>query len=408
MHRTIIVAVMGIAAGLASVVYAQEDVRRAQVIAAADDASRRLDAEVMSTGVTSDLTVGQLAERTGSREALEQTLRTAEQVGGTRWIDDQTTQVRLELTGDAVARTLQTAADSHPHALPVSKDVLRSGLKTLKSRTFAATGSSTSAAASDRLRPDPSQSGWRGVSDADRRQAIVAARHNAASRMLDSVSAVEVVPDHPLSEALARPPVQQTVGDWLMSRPITSVEFRDDLEIRLVLGAPPEDFCRVLRAALARQEKTPLPTDEAAWRRFCERVESHLSLPLGRGLVAAPGTAPAVPSAIVLPAEPPRWVRDAIDVDGAAHGGGPLLRTARVAEDSAMQRMRARVEALPLSPGLTLGQAAHQDAHVADGLTRAMRFAHTYKVDYNDPVPGAVRIKVHIELEDVWREIAQP
>jgi hypothetical protein len=385
---------------------ANEDARRAQVAAAAADASRRLEADVLAAPVSGNLTVADLADQTGSRAALAEVLRSAEQVGGTRWIDDQTTQVRLEVTGDAVAHTLLVAAAAHPQSLPISEKTLQAKLKDWKGRTFAATGSSTSAPAADHLRPDPSQVAWQNVSDADCRQAIVSARRNAASRVLDSIGPIPMG-GKVLGDALAVPAVQQALYDWLLTRPVTSMEFRDDLEVRLMLAAPPDDFFQVLRTVLLQQHAVPIPADDAEWKHFREQVESRMALPLGRSPANVPGTAPAREAA-VIPFEPPKWVRDSISTEAVARSRGPLLRTARVAEGAALGQLRTRVEGLPLFAGQTIGQAAHRDAHIAAALDRAMRRAHTYKVDYNDPDPGSVRVKIQIELEDVWREISLP
>lgn len=386
---------------------ADDAARRAQVAAAAADASRRLEADVLAAPVSANLTIAELADQTGSRAALLETLHSAEQVGGTRWIDDQTTQVRLEIGGDAVAHTLLVAAAAHPQSVKVSEKVLRAQLENWKTRTFAATGSSTSASASDNLRPDPSQIAWQNVSDADCRHAIISARRNAASRVLDSIGSTPLAGGKILGDAIAVPAAQQALFDWLLSRPVTSLEFRDDLEVRLMLAAPPEEFFKALRSTLAQQSVIPVSADDANWQHFREQVETRMALPLGRSLVTVPGTAPAR-QGLNLPVEAPKWTRDSINTEAIAHARGPLLHTARVAESEAMGQLRGRVELLRLSAGETIGQAAHRDARVAAALDRAMRRSHIYKVDYNDPEPGSVRVKIHIELEDVWRELSLP
>src|SRR5687767_1294368 len=88
------------------------DVRRAQVAAATADALDALEADVLSASVTPELTVAQFIDRTASRQALGRVLRRAEQIGGTRWLDDQTCQVRMELPGAAVADVLVQIAEA--------------------------------------------------------------------------------------------------------------------------------------------------------------------------------------------------------------------------------------------------------------------------------------------------------
>src|SRR4051794_38815757 len=79
------------ARGIAS---AADDARRAQVAAATADATQALRHDVLSTSLTPDLTVDQFLQRTDSADQLAKALRHAEQIGGTRWLDDKTCQVR--------------------------------------------------------------------------------------------------------------------------------------------------------------------------------------------------------------------------------------------------------------------------------------------------------------------------
>src|SRR4051812_2282604 len=77
----------------------EADARRAQVMAANADAIEALRRDVLNAPVTADMTVEQFVQRTDSRDALDRAIRRAEQIGGTRRLDDQTCQVRLQLPG---------------------------------------------------------------------------------------------------------------------------------------------------------------------------------------------------------------------------------------------------------------------------------------------------------------------
>ena len=57
---------------VASVASAEQDQRRLQVAAATADASRRLANEVLSAQVSPQLTVSDLADQTGCRQALDE------------------------------------------------------------------------------------------------------------------------------------------------------------------------------------------------------------------------------------------------------------------------------------------------------------------------------------------------
>ncbi|MDB5172968.1 MAG: hypothetical protein JWN51_1741 [Phycisphaerales bacterium] len=380
----------------------QEDARRSQVAAAAADAYERLRLEVLAMPVAGDMTVQSLVDRTGGQVQLDAVLRSADQIGGTRWLDDQTCQVRLEVRGGDVARTLLALAEKNPKAVPVPLKTLRDRLKSWNDRTFPATGSSTAGNAAERLRPDESQVAWRAVNEKDRTAAISAARRNAAERVLDSLRPIDLADGKHLADALATPAGGDVVGKWLEGRPITSIEFRDDLEVRLTLAAAPDELWSTVRAGLEKQ--TDAPKSEAQWDQLRQQVESRVAPPVGRAVAASgqPGAA-----AIMIPRQPPAWADDTADAEGAAaSSAGPKLRTARAAEAVALQHLRGRVNALPLTDKLTLGDAARQDPRIEGALARSLARARLSKVDYDSPTPGAVRVKMSLNLADVWRELA--
>ncbi|HWE96861.1 MAG TPA: hypothetical protein VG269_23070 [Tepidisphaeraceae bacterium] len=383
----------------------QEDARRSQVAAARADAYEGLRREVLAMPVAGDLTVQSLVERTGGQPQLDTVLHSADQIGGTRWLDDQTCQVRLEVRGADVARILLELADRHPKAVPVSVAVLRDRLKSWDGRTFPATGSSTAGSAVERLRPDDSQVAWRAVGDKDRCAAINAARRNAAERVLDSVRPIDFADGKKMADVLATPAINDAVGKWLGSRPITSIEFRDDLEVRLTLAAAPDELWSTLRAGLERQSAVPAPRSEAQWDQLRKQVEDRMAPPVGRA-VAVAGQAGA--AAVAVPLEPPAWADDIADAEGSATAAsGPKLRTARAAEAVALEHLRGRVNALPLTAKLTLGDAARQNPRIEAAVSRSLSRARLSKVDYDSPTPGAVRVKMTLNLADVWRELAE-
>ena len=191
-----------------TVLFGAADVRRrgrrarAQVAAATADALDTLQRDVLSAPVTPELTVQQFVEQTGSRESFTKALRRAEQIGGTRWLDDQTCQVRLELPGSDVADALVQIAESKSGAAGLPVDVLRKRVDHLREMTFAATGMSTGAV--DRLRPPPDRVEWRDVPDDAVRAAVSEARCSAAGQVLQSVEDVKLPgePDARLGNSL--------------------------------------------------------------------------------------------------------------------------------------------------------------------------------------------------------------
>src|SRR3954466_157910 len=83
-----------------------------QVSAATANAVEKIRADVEDEWLAPNLTVADFLDRTGAAGELTNTLRRAEQIGGPRWLDDQTCQVKLAIPGDRVAQALRDIATS--------------------------------------------------------------------------------------------------------------------------------------------------------------------------------------------------------------------------------------------------------------------------------------------------------
>src|SRR5689334_13538909 len=100
---------------------------RAQIAAASGNAIESLRQDLEGRSIdpgSSDLTIGEFLNRTDGRERFAKTLRRAEQIGGPRWVDDQTCQVTLEIEGARVVQTLSEIAASAGDRTPMPADVL--------------------------------------------------------------------------------------------------------------------------------------------------------------------------------------------------------------------------------------------------------------------------------------------
>jgi hypothetical protein len=376
-----------------------------QVAAARSDALENLRQQILAAHVLPDTTAQVLIDKSGGMGMLDNALNAARQVGGPRWIDEQTAQVRLEIDGGPVADALVQMLQGHPKALPIPPQALRDRLKRWKRRTFSAIGTSTAPSAVDRLRPDPTQLSWQSVNDQDRRRAIEAARQHAAQRVIDSLLPITWDGNRKLGDLLAVPAVRGPVQSWLDGRPVTSIEFRDNLEVRLTLSAPPADFWAVLRDAMERERKQPLPTGPADWEQLRQQVEGRMAVATGSA-VAAPGAGGPRRSGVAIPAEKPRWADDAMDARATASSPGGPLRAARAAKALASQQLRTKVNALTLTPGVTLGDAARQDPRIEEALARGIERAQISRVEYDAPRRGDVTTRLTLNLEDVWRELS--
>jgi hypothetical protein len=400
------VVALGFPARLHAAQPGEADARRAQVAAANADALEGLRRDVLSTSLTPEMTIEQFVQRTDSREALCKAVRRAEQIGGTRWLDDQTCQVRLQLPGGEIADTIVEIARAKPREAGVPADVIRQRVEKLRERTFAATGMSTGAI--DRLRPRPEQAAWRDVPDADIRTAINDARRNAATQVLASVEPIALPSGKArLQSILADTKVRGALESWLMNRPVTSAEFQDDLEVRVGVAPDPDAFWTELTAAAGDRKDLGFPTDADARDRLRLEVIGRIEPTVGRAFAkghagGGPNRAVVVQRAMVA-TEIPRWVGEQRDGNGSSPrvAGGPL-KARLAAENAARADLRAKVEKLKLSDKL-LGDAAKDDAHIRDAIDKAVNGARARKVKYLSD--GGAEVIYTLDLRDLWYQL---
>jgi len=386
--------------------YAQDASQSSQVAAAAADAADALEREVFSAVVTPGVTVKGLLDRVGGSDELVRLVRSAPQIGGPRWLDDQTVQVRLFIDGPQVARMLDRLVDRNPGKSPVSASVIRRELSGWSSRTFSATGTSMGPGDIGRLGPPPQDRAWQGISDEARRSALNAARDSAINHVIESLRPIQFETDKNLDQALAVPEVNQTIHNWLWARPVKSVEFNDDLSIRVTLSSPPDDLWHVLRGAMEKQKQAAVPVGQAGWDWLEGQVVARAAPAVGIGFVQPPNVAAVPAQAALLPPQPPAWtMRQAQAQATAPSRGSNKLQTARAAEAMALEQLRREVNQLPLSEKATLGDAARRDPKIEEAISRVLGRARPFQVDYL--AHGAVTVHMSVNLADLWAELSK-
>ena len=396
-------AVFIVAAFLGPGVGAQDPAANPQVNAATADAIESLKREVVAAHVTPDLTVADLIDRVGGGAELDKTLHAAEPLGGPRWLSDQFVQVRLTLDGTQVAKTLEKIVTAHPNRSPITSDALQHDLAQWSDRTFSATGTSAGAADVARLRPLASDRAWSRVGDADRRAALRAARDNAVNRVIESLANIPLNANQTLAPALANPGVNKAIKNWLDTQPVKTVEFGEDLVVRLTLSDSAEDLWPVLKSALAHQKEVPLPATQAEWDRLKDQVTAQVAPAIGSAPAKAAAAIVAPPPAARMPAAAPEWSTQLLESQATAEGGKSRLFTARKAESDAQTKLRTQIEALPLAPGSTVGAAAQRDPRIQKAVSKALSRARPSQVDYGPK--GAVTVHMQIHLSDLWAEL---
>lgn len=369
--------------------------QRDSVQAATDNARQTLRQQVEDLRVQRDLSVGELLKKIGGEDQLTDTINRAQQIGGPRWLNEQTCQVRLEIPGSTVISSLRQIVSERSKNSPIPAEAVAAKLKDLQTKTFCAIGTSASGTISG-VRPLGDM--WAGVPRDARRQAVAAARRDAVNRAMQNVRPVPLAQSKTVGDALDVKSVHDAVDSWLSSRPVTSLEFSPNLQVRLTLAAPADEMFDTFQSAAKAQREVPVPKTESAWDDVREEFVTKVRRVTGH----APATMPAAVNLVQLPATPPAWVHQQIESDGSSPAKSTRLKAARCAENDALTHLRTKVESLPLVGSTTVGEAQKRDKRVADAVDRALDDARTYKVVYD--FDGSAKVKVNLDLENLWDE----
>lgn len=394
---------IALAMGLA-VARADDAAMRAQVSAATADAMASMRNDVLAVKITPDLTIGQFIDKTESRTELDQTLQRSQQIGGPRWIDEQTCQVKLELAGSRISYAIATIAAAHPKTSPLTPAEINQKLADLKYRTFTGTGTSISTTKIQDWHPVGAGDTWSGVPTEARVRTISAAREDAARQILQSVRPISIDSSHTAADLLAQPATEQRMMNWLIALPITHLQFRDDMNIELTVSAPSRELLDALLDAAKASGQT-LQLDEAAVEKIRSEFDRRVVPVTGRAGVGSTPVAVTQPKRIDLPDQPPEWVFQSLDSEAIGERGASPLRSKTMAENKATDTLRARIGGLRINQNTTLDSAANLDPRINDAVNRSLLHARVYKVEYR--ADGSVLVRMSIDPRDLWQELHQ-
>ena len=126
---------------------------RPQVSAATAEAVANLRDQIEREPIGRDLTVGDVIRRSKGGDELTHALQGAELVGGPRWVDNDTCQVQLEISGTRAARLIQHIVTTSHERPPLSGEELARLTTDWQRRTFTGSGSSTAFNRAAAVRP---------------------------------------------------------------------------------------------------------------------------------------------------------------------------------------------------------------------------------------------------------------
>lgn len=339
-------------------------------VAAVARIAEMIDDEPLGRGVTA----GQFIDSMDARDKLWTVLSEAQQVGGVRWIDDETCQVRVDVPAVKVGQLILDLSLAKPNKSLVPYDLLDRQINRWTHRSFSATASSLSWDRAEQLAPPGA---WRKVDSTKRRTALEAARADAARQYVRSVL---ISRDDGGEATSGDAGGDEEIAQWIAAQPVTAVQYRDDQTVSVSLAIEPAELRR----------------------RFGDRVPPSVS-PIARGVGRIDDVNDAR-GAVVIPGEPPRWADQLIDAVGEAQFAGSPLKTARLAERDAAAKLRDHVRDLPWSPGQNIGEAAMLDAALSDATDSALTQAKIAKVDYR--ADGSVQVRLTLAGQTVWRSLA--
>ncbi len=349
--------------------------------------------------VGAGLTLGQYLDRVNGVDSFKDTLETAEEIGGPRWIDAKTCQVQWEITGKRVYDAVKLIVAQHPDG-PINQIKLEHASAGWIKRSFCGVGSSAENGALAQVQPAALGGQWEVVSKKSREEALSAAKMNAVRRLSDSISKVALDPHSTVGDTLDKEQ-QQSVESWLSSLPIGRVEFGRDLNVDVTLVVDEPQFFDVVKTAVTKSATTQ--PAHPAWATVEEEFYDKMARPVGRSQAEADLGEPKH-AAVSLPRQPPVWVEGDLGSSGFSGGGEKEpLKIALRAESDARTKLRVRVEALPLDKTTTLGEAAKSDPRIAAAITRAVSRAKATRTEYMGE--AGARVWISLDLHHVWEEL---
>jgi hypothetical protein len=390
-----------------SALAATDAARQAQVTAATANAVDALDQEISNQPWGSQHTLRDFLQQNHGDPALRDWLKGLAPLGGPRWLDDQTCQVRLEADGDKIADELVSIARQHPGATDAGS--LDQAFADLRQRRFEATSTSAAADTVNNLSPTTPGTTWDKMNAGQRRQVLINARQSAANRVLLALSPLEISDGQSVGQALQNDPNLRTeLFNYLQTAPVTSVDFQNNLQVQIELRPSHEELAQIIYAAVNHKKAADFSSED--FRKlsdFRARIALHINSVTGSASAAEEynSAAPLPASAVVvIPQQPPAWVDDQMDVIGHGFVPGSQLKSIHAAEHDARINLRTRLQALHLDDSHTIMDAATHDPHVSDAINQALEQARPYKSDFN--ADGSVTTHEILDLHDFWQALA--
>jgi hypothetical protein len=225
---------------------------------------------------------------------------------------------------------------------------------------------------------------------------------------MDSVGPVQLVDRKTLGDTFANPEVGQPIHEWLASRPVSRVDFREDMVVEVALAVDDRDFFDETRSVIKARPAVPQPSNDAEWNQVYRQFVVKFRPAIGRVPLnpePAPATRVAAAQVVQVNIRVPEWVTQRIDVQGSAPVTDSKLRALMRAEIDARNKLRERMEALPLGQNFTVGEVAAKDRHMADTLARCVRQARVFRNEIR--ADGTAIVSIVADMRQFWDDLSR-
>jgi hypothetical protein len=327
---------------------------------------------------------------------INEIVNAAEQIGGPRWIEADIVQVRVSVPASKLIDKLSgvPTAQRDPRVTPADLDRFQ---KDYARRTFQGTGQAFPVARIKAMVTSIQSPTWRDVTADARADAASRAHASAVNTVVDSSASIRVGPTQTVGQSWTDADARQKIVAYIATLPATRLLLRDDRQVEIGIYVDKDSLTEQLRAAMP----TELTSRSEQLQALQAGVSSLPTIVIGRANVADRDAAPAAP-AIVL-RKLPDWVNDPIVAEGSASFAQSKLRTARLAEATAQQALRTKIEKLKLDDDTTFKQAQARDGRVSEAISRAVARARAYQVDYN--ADNSVTVRVTLDPNELLDEL---
>lgn len=379
------------------------DARQNQVAAAHANALDAIRQQIEAQPMGPNQTIRDLLDQTHSQDQLAQLLQRSPEIGGARWLDSQTCQVRVRVDGAQVADLLQSILASQSGNRPAVQS-FQPWLDDLRQHSFEATSTSAAASSINSLTPIQGGPSWSGVASDARRDALISARQDAINHALQMLGPVELSAGVTVADQMKEPnsPVRRKLLAYLQTAPIVSVRFDNNLQVQVQLRPSWQETADTIYSAWKGKSSNQLTAEDfRALKELHDQIARRMTHVIGTAV--ADKTAPHAELAWQLPAQPPAWVDDQLDVVGQGFAVGSQLKSARAAEHDAKVKLGAELGALYLDPTHTVLDAARKDPHIAEAINQSLDEARPYKSEYDSD--GSATIHVILNLRDFWQAL---